>query len=190
MTVPFFNNNVDQFVTDLSDWYQIAGQDHYDEVVTLSDHMLQAASIAYDEGLSKSNVLSCLFHDIGHMIIDDKDNPSDLIGNIYHETIAASFLSDIFINDVVEPVKNHVVAKRWLCTSNKNYYDQLSPASKQSFEKQGSYMTIEEMKDFMSSKHFHISVKVREIDDRAKIKNKETYPISFYRNQIEECLKH
>ena len=98
MTVPFFNNNVDQFVTDLSDWYQIAGQDHYDEVVTLSDHMLQAASIAYDEGLSKSNVLSCLFHDIGHMIIDDKDNPSDLIGNIYHETIAASFLSDIFLS--------------------------------------------------------------------------------------------
>ena len=146
MTVPFFNNNVDQFVTDLSDWYKIAGQDHYDEVVTLSDHMLQAASIAYDEGLSKSNVLSCLFHDIGHMIIDDKDNPSDLIGNIYHETIAASFLSDIFINDVVEPVKNHVKAKRWLCTSNKNYYDQLSPASKQSFEEQGSYMTIEEMK--------------------------------------------
>ena len=101
MTVPCFNNNVDQFVTDLSDWYQIAGQDHYDEVVTLSDHMLQAASIAYDEGLSKSNVLSCLFHDIGHMIIDDKDNPSDLIGNIYHETIAASFLSDIFIQGEV-----------------------------------------------------------------------------------------
>ena len=87
MTVPCFNNNVDQFVTDLSDWYQIAGQDHYDEVVTLSDHMLQAASIAYDEGLSKSNILSCLFHDIGHMIIDDKDNPSDLIGNIYERPV-------------------------------------------------------------------------------------------------------
>ena len=51
-------------------------------------------------------------------------------------------------------------------------------------------MSDEEMKDFMSSDHFHISIKVREIDDRAKIKNKETYPISFYKDQIKECLKH
>ena len=31
---------------------------------------------------------------------DDEDDPSELIGNIYHETIAASFLSKIFINEV------------------------------------------------------------------------------------------
>ena len=190
MTVPIYKNNIDQFVIDLSHWYKTAGQNNYDEVVTISDHMLQAASIAYDEGLSNSNILSCLFHDIGHMIIDDEDDPSELIGNIYHETIAASFLSKIFINEVVEPVKNHVKAKRWLCTSDQRYYEQLSPASKQSFEQQGSYMSDEEMKDFMSSDHFHISIKVREIDDRAKIKNKETYPISFYKDQIKECLKH
>ena len=73
MTVPIYKNNIDQFVIELSNWYKTAGQNNYDEVVTISDHMLQAASIAYDEGLSNSNILSCLFHDIGHMIIDDLD---------------------------------------------------------------------------------------------------------------------
>ena len=188
MSIPIYANDPDKFISDLTDWYNTSGQSRYDEVVTISDHMLQAASIAYEESANKCNILSCLFHDIGHMIIDDSDSHLKEDRNKYHETVAAGYLSNIFIDDVVGPIKNHVNAKRWLCSTDKTYYHLLSPASKQSFEEQGGYMTVKEMEKFSSSKYFHHSIKVREIDDRAKIKDKLTNPIQFYRNYIIDCL--
>lgn len=188
MSIPIYANDPDKFINDLTDWYNTSGQNNYDEVVTISDHMLQAAYIAYEESANKFNILSCLFHDIGHMIIDDSDSHLKEDRNKYHETVAAGYLSNIFIDDVVGPIKNHVNAKRWLCSTDKTYYHLLSPASKQSFEEQGGYMTVKEMEKFSSSKYFHHSIKVREIDDRAKIKDKLTNPIQFYRNYIIDCL--
>ena len=188
MPIPIYVNDPDKFISDLTDWYKVSGQNKYDEVVTISDHMLQAATIAHDEGASKTDVLSCLFHDIGHMIIDEDENYIKEDRNKYHETVAADYLSKIFIDDVIGPIKNHVNAKRWLCSTDKTYYDLLSPASKQSFEEQGGYMTVKEMEAFSSSKYFHHAIKVREIDDRAKIKDKQTNSIQFYRDYIIDCL--
>ena len=74
MPIPIYVNDPDKFISDLTDWYKVSGQNKYDEVVTISDHMLQAATIAHDEGASKTDVLSCLFHDIGHMIIDEDES--------------------------------------------------------------------------------------------------------------------
>ena len=74
MSIPIYSSDHDKFISDLTDWYNTSGQNKYDEVVTISDHMLQAATIAHDEGANKTDVLSCLFHDIGHMIIDDDEN--------------------------------------------------------------------------------------------------------------------
>jgi len=122
------------------------------------------------------------------MIIDDIDHPMDKAERKYHENIAASYLSKIFIEDVVAPVRDHVKAKRWLCSTDKYYYDRLSVASKKSFEEQGGYMTPKEMADFSSSKYFHTSIKVREIDDRAKEKDKSPNPIEFYKSHIDNCL--
>lgn len=188
MPIPIYVNDPDKFISDLTDWYKVSGQNKYDEVVTISDHMLQAATIAHDEGASKTDVLSCLFHDIGHMIIDEDESYIKEDRNKYHETVAADYLSKIFIEDVIGPIKNHVNAKRWLCSTDKTYYDFLSPASKQSFEEQGGYMTVKEMEAFSSSKYFHHAIKVREIDDRAKIKDKQTNSIEFYRDYIIDCL--
>jgi predicted HD phosphohydrolase len=188
MSIPIYSSNPDVFISDLTDWYNTSGQNNYNEVVTISDHMLQAATIAHDEGANKTDVLSCLFHDIGHMIIDDDDNYVKDDRNKLHETVAAEYLSKIFIDDVIGPIKNHVNAKRWLCSTDKTYYDFLSHASKQSFEEQGGYMTVKEMESFSSSKYFHHAIKVREIDDRAKIKDKSTNSIQFYRSYIIDCL--
>ena len=49
-------------------------------------------------------------------------------------------------------------------------------------------MTVKEMETFSSSKYFHHAIKVREFDDRAKIKDKTTNSIEFYRNHIIDCL--
>ena len=114
MPIPIYVNDPDKFISDLTDWYKVSGQNKYDEVVTISDHMLQAATIAHDEGVSKTDVLSCLFHDIGHMIIDEDESYVKEDRNKYHETVAADYLSKIFIDDVIGPIKSHVNAKRWL----------------------------------------------------------------------------
>tara|TARA_B100000965_G_scaffold108235_1_gene89452 strand:- start:558 stop:1130 length:573 start_codon:yes stop_codon:yes gene_type:complete len=188
MSIPIYSNDPDQFISDLTEWYNTAGQNKYDEIVSISDHMLQAATIAHEEGAKKTEILSCLFHDVGHMIIDHDDRYKNEDRNKFHETVAKDYLSQIFIDDVVGPIENHVNAKRWLCTTNQSYYDLLSPASKQSFKEQGSYMSDEEIKNFISSKYFESSVKVREIDDRAKFRDKSTNPIQFYREHIIDCL--
>ena len=188
MTIPVYSNSIDQFISDLTNWYNTAGQNNYDEIVTLSDHMLQAATIAYNANMNESSVVSCLLHDIGHLIIDDKKYPIANNDKNYHEMIGANYLSKIFTDDVVGPVNGHVNAKRWLCTTDKHYYDKLSPASQKSFYEQGGYMTVKEMANFSSSKYFHSSVKVREIDDRAKEQGKTPNPIKFYRTYIDNCL--
>ena len=56
MSIPIYANDPDKFINDLTDWYSTSGQNNYDEVVTISDHMLQAAYIAYEESANKCNI--------------------------------------------------------------------------------------------------------------------------------------
>ena len=97
MSIPIYSNDPDQFISDLTEWYNTAGQNKYDEIVSISDHMLQAATIAHEEGAKKTEILSCLFHDVGHMIIDHDDRYKNEDRNKFHETVAKDYLSQIFM---------------------------------------------------------------------------------------------
>ena len=84
-----------------------------------------------------------------------------------HEEIGYNFLKKHFINDVVEPIKNHVKAKRYLARDN-NYYRILSNASKISLKLQGGVMKNNEAKEFEKEKYFNDSIKLRRFDEGAK----------------------
>ena len=137
------------------------------EKVTISEHMIQTAMIAEKVKSSNSLICSCLLHDYGHFILED---PSDLVKKKLdgkHEEIGYEYLKKFFKEDVVEPIKYHVKAKRYLARSKK-YYNQLSKASKISLELQGGILNKKESKDFEKNKFFIDSIKLRKFDELAK----------------------
>ena len=137
------------------------------ENVTMSQHMIQAAMLAEKAKCKKELVCSCLLHDYGHFIIE---NPDELVGlNLdgEHESIGYEYLKSFFKEEIVEPIKYHVLAKRYLAR-DKKYYNKLSEASKISLNLQGGVLNKEECYKFEQKKYFKSSILVRKFDEAAK----------------------
>ena len=137
------------------------------ENVTMSQHMIQAAMLAEKAKCKKELICSCLLHDYGHFIIE---NPDELVGlNLdgEHESIGYEYLKSFFKEEIVEPIKYHVLAKRYLAR-DKKYYDKLSEASKISLNLQGGVLNKEECNKFEQKKYFKSSILVRKFDEAAK----------------------
>ena len=115
------------------------------EKVTISEHMIQTAMLAEKDNSSKSLVCACLLHDYGHFIVKDPDLLVSKSLDGKHEDLGYEFLKKYFVSDVIEPIKLHVDAKRYLCR-NKSYYEHLSKASIVSLDLQGGFMTDDEAK--------------------------------------------
>ena len=157
------------------------------EKVTMSEHMIQTAMLAEENNSSKSLICACLLHDYGHFIVDDPDLlvSKELDGK--HEELGFVFLKKYFVPEVTEPIKLHVLAKRYLCR-NKSYYDILSKASKVSLKLQGGVMNDEEEKKFTSLKFYNDAIKVREYDDSGKIPNIKIKNIDDYQELMSSQL--
>ena len=118
------------------------GDKNYGEFVTQRQHALQCAMLASQEGSSSALIAASLLHDIGHMLdhsIGSKNPGEDLV----HEVTGADFLAQWFPKEVTEPVRLHVVAKRFLTGNDFEYYNTLSPASKHSLDLQGGPMSAD-----------------------------------------------
>ena len=159
------------------------------EKVTMSEHMIQTAMLAEENNSSKSLVCACLLHDYGHFIVDD---PDLLVSNSLdgkHEDLGFDFLKNYFVQEVTEPIKLHVLAKRYLCR-NKSYYEFLSDPSKISLELQGGIMDDEESQKFTSSKFYKDAITLRKYDDEGKIPNIKMKKIDDYRDLIISQLRN
>ena len=123
------------------------------EKITISEHMIQSAMMA-EKSKSKNNLIcACLLHDYGHFIIEDPDELVKKSKDGKHEDIGYEYLKRFFKKEVVEPIKYHVLAKRYLAR-NKKYYNHLSDASKISLKLQGGVMSNNEAKEFENNKFF------------------------------------
>ena len=140
------------------------------EKITISEHMIQTAMLAEQNNSSKSLVCASLLHDYGHFIVDDPDQKvlKSLDGK--HENIAYNFLKNYFKTEVVEPIKLHVLAKRYL-SRNKLYFNLLSEPSKISLKLQGGIMSDEEVKKFTLLKFHKEAIILRKYDDNGKAPN-------------------
>ena len=153
------------------------------EKVTISEHMIQTAMLAEKNNSSKALVCACLLHDYGHFIVDDPDLLVSKSLDGKHENLGYEFLKKHFASDVIEPIKLHVNAKRYLCR-NKSYYEHLSKASKISLDFQGGVMKDEESKKFSLLKYFKDAVKVRVYDDDGKVPDIKMKKIEDYQKLI------
>ena len=157
------------------------------ENVTIAEHMIQSAMVAEKTKSKDSLICSCLLHDYGHFIVDD---PDELVKNNQdgkHEDIGYEYLKKFFKKDIVEPIKHHVLAKRYLAR-DKKYYNRLSEASKVSLKLQGGVLNNKEAKIFEKDEFFKDSIKLRKFDEAAKKIGVNIKDISEYKNLLKSSL--
>tara|TARA_Y100000590_G_scaffold450977_1_gene591566 strand:- start:248 stop:787 length:540 start_codon:yes stop_codon:yes gene_type:complete len=157
------------------------------EKVTMTEHMIQSAMLAEKHRCSSSLVCASLLHDYGHFILDNPDQLVNKKEDGKHEEVAYLYLKKYFNKNVVEPIKIHVNAKRYLAR-NQKYYNILSQASKASLHLQGGVMNDKEAVDFEKEKFFDDAIKLRKFDEAAKKIGVKMKNINDYKNLLNSNL--
>jgi len=157
------------------------------EKITISEHMIQSAMLAEKAKSNDDIVCSCLLHDYGHFIIEDPDKLVINEKDGKHENIGYEYLTKFFNKEIVEPIKYHVLAKRYL-VRNKKYFNFLSEASKISLKLQGGPLNNKESKEFEKKKYFKSSVLVRKFDEAAKKTDVKIKSIDDYKSLLKSKL--
>jgi len=167
-----------------------AGAERYGgENVSQLEHALQCAMHAERMGSSPELITAALLHDIGHLV-DEGDEGLAAEGiDAFHETIAADWLSRHFPDAVVEPVRLHVDAKRYLCRAEQSYWAGLSQSSQTSLEVQGGIYSDAEAAIFIARPFAEDAVKLRRWDDAAKSPRLKTPDLAHYRPIVAAALK-
>ncbi len=175
----------------MSFYEQHGGEEYAGEKLTQSEHMVQAAQLAEEQGYDDEVILAAFLHDIGHVCeAGHGDNEMDGFGIKDHEEIGAEFLkAKGFSKRIVRLVQSHVEAKRYLTLKNPSYYDQLSEASKKTLEFQGGRMEEEEAAAFEKYPLFDLIIKMRKWDEQAKIEHKPIPDLTRYRQMIVDHLE-
>ena len=96
----------------------------------------------------------------GHDLMSGTDNR--------HSEAGADWLSRWFGEEVTEPVRLHVAAKRYLCATEPGYAAALSPASRYTLGVQGGPMPDAELARFEASPFADATIRLRRWDDAAK----------------------
>jgi len=161
---------------------------YFGEKVTQAEHALQSAALAEAEHAGPALIVAALLHDVGHLIHTGGEDIAERGIDARHEAIGAAYLARHFGAAVVEPVRLHVPAKRYLCAIDKTYWQDLSPASKRSLELQGGIFSPDEAEAFADLPQAQDAVRLRRWDDQAKIVGLETKPVEAYRDLIEEVM--
>ena len=154
------------------------------EGVSQLQHALQCATLAERAGASDDMIVAALFHDIGHLILDDEGAAArgrDLI----HEECGAAALEPLFGPGVAEPVRLHVEAKRYLSAINPRYLERLSEASTLSLQVQGGPMDADSAARFADGPHARSAMALRSWDEAAKDPEAVTPPLAHFRQTAE-----
>jgi len=165
------------------------GQTNYDESVTQLEHSLQCAHLARQAGASHEHVAAALLHDIGHFLTSEHDaNDGFLAEDWCHETVGADCLAPFVALPVIAAIRLHVLAKRFLCTTDPSYLDGLSRASQRSFRLQGGIMSAAEVAEFQKHPYHELAVRVRRWDDGGKVSGWDVPGLETYRSHCEACM--
>jgi phosphonate degradation associated HDIG domain protein len=162
------------------------GRMYAGEPVTQLQHALQSAELAEREGASDALVLAAFLHDLGHLINDQGETPTLRGVDDRHEYVALPFLRDLYGEAVLQPIRLHVEAKRYLCArgdgrlSGAEYWSALSSDSKRSLELQGGIFSAAEADAFIARPHAAAAVRLRLWDDLAKDAGAPTPPVDRY----------
>ncbi len=170
--------------------YAARGQAAYfGEAVSMTEHGLQAAHFAELAGAHETVVAAALLHDIGHLIATVPDDIAEWTVDARHEATGARWLGEWFGPDVADPVRLHVRAKRYLCTTDPAYLSQLSPASVHTLRLQGGLMSAQEVAGFEAERGYRDAIMVRRCDDRGKVAGLATRRLVDYRELLRSLAR-
>lgn len=177
-------------VNHIEDIFNRRGAESYlGEDVTMAQHMLQAAQCAEESGADETLIVAALLHDIGHYKNEIPETALAKGINNYHEEAGANFLEDYFPVSVIEPIRQHVSAKRYLCAVKSNYFQSLSVASVHTLNLQGGPMNENEIKEFEKNAYLDDCVKLRYCDEGAKDPERIHPRFSYFRALVESLVK-
>lgn len=169
--------------------YRTEGAARYGmEAVSQEQHALQCALLAEEAGATPALVAACLLHDLGHLLHAEAEGEAQR--DELHEYRGLPFLRGEFPDAVLEPIRLHVAAKRFLCAVDSNYEQDLSPASRRSLLLQGGAFSDAEVQGFLAQPHAMQAVALRRWDDLAKSPTRATPGWEHYRRVLERVALH
>jgi phosphonate degradation associated HDIG domain protein len=155
------------------------------EPVSQTEHALQTAWAAEQAGADAALVAAALLHDVGHLLHDLPEDCALAGIDDAHEERGGRWLARHFGPDVVEPVRLHVAAKRYLCATDPTYLGRLSEASRVSLRLQGGPFTPDEASTFRANPHAEAAVRLRRFDEEAKVPGLATPGLEHFRPCLE-----
>jgi [1-hydroxy-2-(trimethylamino)ethyl]phosphonate dioxygenase len=177
-----------EIVDQILELFKNYGDRHYGENVSEREHALQTAAFAQQLGAPPAVVAASLLHDVGHLLHHLGEDIAHLGVDAGHEELGARALEGRFVPEVVEPIRLHVAAKRYLCRQSL-YYEELSPSSRRSLQLQGGPMTKAEADAFEQHPHFQAAVQLRRLDDMGKVPGLATPDFDAYRPLLESFVR-
>ena len=145
------------------------GEEYLGEPVTMGQHMLQGATMAEQSREPDEIIIGTLLHDIGHFTSEFGTFSMEDTEDRYHEDAGAAVLEQFFPKVITDCCRHHVAAKRYLCATDPEYFQNLSIASIHSLNLQGGPMSEAEIKNFERNPNLKKILKVRLYDDAGKI---------------------
>ena len=186
-TYDLSKDNIVDFIGDI--FLRRGAESYLGEDVTMSQHMLQAAQLAEQSGADTQLVAAALLHDIGHYTNEFPEDAQDQGIDNHHEAAGAAILARFFPKKIVDCVRYHVAAKRYLCAVEPDYFGKLSEASIVTLNLQGGPMNDEEVAAFQSLEHLDDIIAVRRWDEQAKVADVITPPFSHYQPLLESSIE-
>ncbi len=175
-------------LTDIECLFAKSGDEQYSgEPVTQLQHALQTAYLAECHGADDEMITAALLHDLGHLLHDLGHTPSLRGVDDVHQYRALPFLRRLFSDDVLNAIKLHVDAKRYLCAVRPEYHAQLSEDSKRSLLLQGGIFNDFAAAEFIRQPGAQRSVQVRVWDDAAKHVNLVTPTLDHFMQCASRC---
>jgi phosphonate degradation associated HDIG domain protein len=161
---------------------------YFGEAVTETEHALQSAHLAEQNGAAPELIAAALLHDVGHLLHGLPEDVAVHGIDGRHEDAGAAWLGRYFGPPIVDPVRLHVTAKRYLCAVEPDYHADLSEASQRSLCLQGGPLSPEEVARFEQEPWFHSAVALRRWDDAAKVPGLVVPALDHYRSCLEAVL--
>ena len=156
------------------------GEAYFGEPVSVLEHSLQAAWFVQRKGGDDALIAAALLHDLGHLLHGEGEDAAAQGLDTQHEELGVAALGDHLPASVLDPIRLHVAAKRYLCFAEPRYLAHLSPASLQSLALQGGPMTAAEAEAFLALPHSRESLTVRRADDAAKVQELQVPQLVTY----------
>ena len=157
------------------------------EPVSQLEHALQTAYLAEQSEASDELVTACLLHDLGHLLNEQGETPTLRGIDDTHQYYALPFLRGLFPPAVLDAIRLHVDAKRYLCRVDDGYWAKLSDDSKRSLALQGGTFSEEEAAAFIARPGARDAVLLRQWDDLAKQADLATPRLAHFLGRAARC---